>query len=188
MIDLDTLLTLFAIIAGVVAILELLEYIFTKNIPWLARLVTNLVRQVRRRLGRIKAKPGQRYLLLNFSSHPIKPGQEQALLAKTGWPSLEVVNIWLGNVPEDKDFVPTVLSYVDSIDLLPREWQAFPIAVVAAGYAPAWSVLLAELHGRLGYFPDLVRLRPAPAGVEEKFEVVEIVSLRHIRNQARAKR
>jgi hypothetical protein len=59
---------------------------------------------------------------------------------------------------------------------------------VPAGYAPAWSVVLAELHGRLGYFPDLVRLRPAARQSKEKYEVVEIISLREIRNQARAKR
>jgi hypothetical protein len=59
---------------------------------------------------------------------------------------------------------------------------------VPAGYAPAWTVLLAELHGRLGYFPDIVRLRPAPAPAEEKFEVAEIVPTQAVRNQARAKR
>ena len=91
-------------------------------------------------------------------------------------------------VPEDKDFVAETLNYVEKIDLLSGEWQIYPLVVVSAGYTPAWSVLLAELHGRLGYFPDLVRLRPTTAQAEEKFEVAEIVSLREIRNQARAKR
>jgi hypothetical protein len=185
---LQNILSIFAIIAGVVAIFELLEYIFTKNIPWLARLLRQSTRWLRRRLGRGTAPTGQRCLVLNFSAHPIMPDQRQAIQNKMNWPTLEVIDVGLGNVPEDKDFVAETLNYVEKIDLLSGEWQIYPLVVVSAGYAPAWSVLLAELHGRLGYFPDLVRLRPTTAQAEEKFEVAEIVSLREIRNQARAKR
>lgn len=185
---LQDILTIFGVIAGVVAIFELLEYIFTKNIPWLVRLVTDLTGWVRRRFGQPLPAPDQRYLVLNFSAHPVMPGQRQAIQAKMGWPTLEVIEARLGNVPEDRDFVSEVLEYVAQIDLLPAEWQTCRLVVVGAGYAPAWSVLLAELHGRLGYFPDLVRLRPALAWSDEKYEVVEIVSLREIRNQARARR
>ncbi|MFQ5578541.1 MAG: CRISPR-associated endonuclease Cas1 [Anaerolineae bacterium] len=46
--SLNTILTVFAVLSGVVALFELLEYIFTKNIPWLAR----LLRQGWRRLTR----------------------------------------------------------------------------------------------------------------------------------------
>lgn len=72
--------------------------------------------------------------------------------------------------------------------MLPNEWQTIPLVVVHAGYAPAWSILLAELHGRLGYFPSIVRLRPATTDTGEIYEVAEIVPLREIRNRARAKR
>jgi hypothetical protein len=182
------LLNIFALIAGVVAVIELLEYVFTKNIPWLVRLATNLTRRVRRWLGRGPAPAGERYLVLNFSAHPLLPGQRQAIQTRLDWPRLEVVDAWLGNVSEDHDFVAEVVRYVDKIDLLPQEWQTCRLVTVPAGYAPAWTVLLAELHGRLGYFPDIVRLRPAPAPAEEKFEVAEIVPTQAVRNRARAKR
>jgi len=138
------------------------------------RLATNLTRRVRRWLGRGPAPAGERYLVLNFSAHPLLPGQRQAIQTRLDWPRLEVVDAWLGNVSEDHDFVAEVVRYVDKIDLLPQEWQT--------------CRLLAELHGRLGYFPDIVRLRPAPAPAEEKFEVAEIVPTQAVRNQARAKR
>lgn len=179
---------IFTFIAGVVAVFELLEYIFTKNIPWLVRLMSQGLRWLRRRLGWGPAAGQQRYLVLNFSAHPLLPDQLQAIQKLAGWPSLEVVDAWLGNVPEDKDFVGDTIRYIEKIDLLPKEWQTCRLLVVPAGYAPAWSVLLAELHGRLGYFPDMVRLRPAPPQAGEKFEVAEIVSMQQVRNQARAKR
>ncbi|MBE7557392.1 MAG: hypothetical protein HS126_40660 [Anaerolineales bacterium] len=186
--NMENILTLFAIAAGVVAVIELLEYIFTKNIPWLFWLVTRLWRWGRRQLGRNVVAAGQRYLVLNFSAHPLLPQQRQAIQARLCWPKLEIIDTGLGNVNEGNDFVTQVLGYIDKINLTPEQWQTACLAVVAAGYAPAWAVLLAELHGRLGYFPDMVRLRPAGTNAEEKFEVAEIVSLREIRNRARAKR
>ncbi|MBN1220834.1 MAG: hypothetical protein JXM69_18070 [Anaerolineae bacterium] len=185
---LQNILSICAIITGVVAVIELLEYVFTKNIPWLARLARQLMRWLRRRLGRTAVAPGQRCLVLNFSAHPIMPSQRQAIRTAMNWPTLEVIDAGLGNVPEDKDFVAEAINHLERIDLLPSEWQIFPMVVVPAGYAPVWSVLLAELHGRLGYFPDMVRLRPTLVEAEEKYEVAQIVSLREIRNQARAKR
>ena len=183
----ETILTVCAIVAGVVAVFELLEYIFTKNIPWLARLLRYSWRWLRRRFGQ-KQPQRQRYLVINFSAHPLMPAQQQAIQAKMGWPAVEIIETNLGNVPESRDFVAKTLQCLNNIDLLPQDWQTHPLVVVPAGYASAWSVLLAELHGRIGYFPDMVRLRPAPVGATEKYEVAEIVELRQIRNQARAKR
>ena len=175
-----------ALIAGVVAIFELAEYLVTRNIPWLARLLSQFWQRLRRRFG---PKPaGQRYLALNFSAHPLMPEQQEAIRIKMGWPALEIIETGLANVPEGRHFAPKLLAYVERINLLPAEWQKYPLVVIPAGYAPAWSVLLAELHGRLGYFPDLVRLRPGPARADEKYEVAEIISLSRIRNEARARR
>jgi hypothetical protein len=184
--NLETILTLFALVTGVVAVFQLLEYIFTKNLPWLARLLRRWWRWQRRRFQPKGKAAGQRYLVLNFSSHPLLPGRQQAIQARLGWPAVEVIEAGLDNIGEGKAFVAELLRYVENIPLTPEEWQSQPLVVVAAGYAPAWAVILAELHGRLGYFPDMVRLRPAKA--EEKFELAEIISLRDIRNQARSRR
>jgi len=129
-----------------------------------------------------------RRLVLNFSGHPVLPGQEEAIIRLTNWQAMEVLNVQFGNVPEDENFVVSIINSVERIGLTPEEWQAIPIVVIPAGYSVIWSVVLAELHGRLGYFPDVVRLRPAPSGSPEKFEVAEIMNLGEIRHSSRRRR
>ena len=48
--------------------------------------------------------------------------------------------------------------------------------------------MLAELHGRLGYFPPVLRLRPVEGALPPRFEVAEILNLQDVRDAARAKR
>jgi hypothetical protein len=50
------------------------------------------------------------------------------------------------------------------------------------------AMLLAELHGRMGYFPAMLRLRPAAGSVPPRFEVAEIVNLQGLRDAARMNR
>ena len=129
-----------------------------------------------------------RQVVLNFSGHPVLPGQKQAIERIMQWPSSEVVTVALGNVPEDHKFVATIEKAIEQIKLSSDQWQTTPLVVIPAGYAAVWSVVLAELHGRLGYFPDVVRLRPAAPGSCEKFEVADVINLREVRHQSRDKR
>jgi len=141
--------TLSAYATVIIVLKELVEFVFTKNLPWLSRLVRNGVRRVKR---------------------------------------LEVIDVPMGTIAEDENFLKIAILKVDGIDLLPDEWQTFSLVAIPSGYSPLWSALLAEIHGRLGHFPDVVRLRPAPQGEKEKFEVAEILDLRDVRHQARDKR
>ena len=179
--------TLFAYAAGILACKELIEYIFTKNLPWISRLVRNGVRRAKRLFWN-RSKEGGRFFTLNFSGHPVLPGQQKAIQQRMGWPNIEVIDVPMGTVKEDENFLKTAIRKVDDIDLLPDEWQTFSLVAIPSGYSPLWSALLAEIHGRLGHFPDVVRLRPAPQGEKEKFEVAEILDLRDVRHQARTKR
>jgi len=183
--SLITLITI--LLGGIVSVLQLLEYLFTKNIPWILRLFRNAFRRLRRFFTRADDKKG-RCIVLNFSGHPVLSGQRKDIQNNMGWPSIEVLDVSMGTVSEDENFLKTAIRKVDDIDLLPNEWQTYPLVVIPSGYAPLWSALLAEVHGRLGHFPDVVRLRPSPQGEKEKFEVAEILDLRDIRHRARAKR
>jgi hypothetical protein len=49
-------------------------------------------------------------------------------------------------------------------------------------------VLLAELHGRCGYFPAHLRLRPVQGSIPPRFEVAEVLDLQTVRNGARRRR
>jgi len=48
--------------------------------------------------------------------------------------------------------------------------------------------VLAEIHGRCGYFPPIVRLRPIKDSLPPRFEVAEILNLNAVRETARTKR
>ena len=133
-------------------------------------------------------KAVSRQLVLNFSGHPVLPIQKQNIEQLMHWRSLEVLDVSLGNVPEDENFVPSIAKALEKIDLTPEEWQTTPLVVVPAGYSLIWSVVLAELHGRLGYFPDVVRLCPSTKPSMEKYEVAEIMNLREVRHNSRDKR
>lgn len=50
------------------------------------------------------------------------------------------------------------------------------------------NVQLAELHGRIGHFPVLIRLRPVADSVPTRYEVAELLNLQAIREQARYRR
>jgi hypothetical protein len=48
--------------------------------------------------------------------------------------------------------------------------------------------LLAELHGRMGYFPACLRLRPVEGSTPPRYEVAELLNLQEARNAARRRR
>jgi hypothetical protein len=45
--------------------------------------------------------------------------------------------------------------------------------------------LLAELHGRCGYFPACLRLRPVAGARPPRYEVAEVLDLQAVRDRAR---
>jgi len=98
-----------------------------------------------------------------------------------------VLDVALGNVPEDEHFIPAIEKAIDRLDLTSKEWEQ-PIVVIPAGYAPIWSVLQPILHGRLGHFPDVVRLRPVDPLTGVRYEVAEIMPLQQLRHESRGKR
>lgn len=50
------------------------------------------------------------------------------------------------------------------------------------------ALLLAEIHGRMGYFPGIIRIRPVEGAIPPKFEVAELINLQQIRETARITR
>ena len=47
---------------------------------------------------------------------------------------------------------------------------------------------MVELHGRMGYFPPILRLRPEKVNVLTRYVVSEIIDLQSIREVARSER
>jgi len=85
-------------------------------------------------------------------------------------------------------FVPQVQALLAQIPLTAAEWQTTPLLIVPPALNFITAVLLAELHGRMGYFPPIVRLRPVPNALPPRFEVAEIINLQAVREAARTRR
>ena len=125
-------------------------------------------------------------LLLNFS-HPITPAQQAQIEALTGEQVTEVRDI-PAQFDNEKPFAGQVRTLVEAVNLSPAEWQTLPILINPPAYNFAAVTLLAELHGRMGYFPAIVRVRPQPGMTPPRYEVAEIINLQAVREQARLAR
>lgn len=125
-------------------------------------------------------------MVLNFS-HPLTDAQRCQIETLTGQPIAG-----LGDLPtqfdEQQPFAPQLAALMATVDLTPAQWQGEPILVVLPSLNFIAAALLAELHGRMGYFPPVVRTRPVAGSVPRRYEVAEILDLQALREQARRQR
>jgi hypothetical protein len=124
-------------------------------------------------------------LILNFS-HPLT-NEQQAQIEALASTSIEEVRTISVQIDQSEPLESQITSIVDATNLSSEEWQTRPLIINPPGYAPAAFVLLAELHGRIGHFPSLIRLRPKPGPVTN-YEVAELLNLNTIRETARTRR
>ncbi len=130
-------------------------------------------------------------ILLNFA-HPLTQEQLARLEALTGEAVARVIDI-PSQVDVQEPLAPQIVAMADAAGLNSQEWQTLPILVNPPALNFSAVTLLAELHGRMGYFPPCIRLRPVtgPDGqrvVPPRFEVAEILNLQAVRDAARERR
>ena len=85
-------------------------------------------------------------------------------------------------------FAGQVRALADGVGLTSADWQTRRLLVNPPTLHVIAATLLAELHGRMGYFPPVLRLRPIPAALPPEFEVAEIINLQAVRDSAREQR
>lgn len=125
-------------------------------------------------------------LLLNFS-HPITDAQLAQITERIGQPPTRMIEV-MPQFDEQQPFGPQLAALLADIDLTPAQWQSEPILVVLPSLNFIAALLLAELHGRMGYFPPIVRTRPVAGVVPRRYEVAEILDLQAAREAARSQR
>lgn len=124
--------------------------------------------------------------LLNLS-HPLTPAQIEQIQTLSGGKIAEIKNIGV-HFDAAKPYAGQIVALVDGIGLTPQQWQNEPLLLNPPSFNFIAVALLAELHGRMGYFPPCVRLRPVKDSLPPQFEVAEIINLNQIREQARQRR
>lgn len=125
-------------------------------------------------------------ILLNFS-HPLTSEQIARAEALTGQTVERVVDLPV-HFDNDQDFEPQLRALSDSIPLSASELQTTPILVNLPALNFITAMLLAELHGRMGYFAPALRLRPLSGSLPPRYEVAEVLNLQNIRDAARKTR
>ena len=125
-------------------------------------------------------------LLLNFS-HPLTADHLAQIEALVGQPIQRVVDA-PAQFDHAQPFDQQVQTLADGMALTAEEWQTLPLLVNPPALNVIAVTLLAELHGRMGYFPAVVRLRPVAGSTPPRFEVAEIINLQAVRDGARRQR
>ncbi|HZR42104.1 MAG TPA: CRISPR-associated protein Csx15 [Ktedonobacteraceae bacterium] len=124
-------------------------------------------------------------ILLNFS-HPLTD-QHLEKIQELAQATVEEVRTIPVQVDQGQPLESQVSEIVNTINLSSQQWATRPIIINPPGHAIITSVLLAELHGRIGHFPTLVRLHPKHNHLTT-YEVAELLNLQTIRDTARTRR
>ena len=125
-------------------------------------------------------------LILNYS-HPLTADQLTRLEAFTGAPVEEVREIPT-QLDLDAPFAQQATALAEAAQLTPAQWQTAALLLILPALNFAAAAVLAELHGRMGYFPPVVRLAPIPDALPPRYEVAEIINLQALRDAARKRR
>ena len=125
-------------------------------------------------------------ILFNFS-HPLTAEQQAQIEALTGQKVEKMLAIPV-QFDNEEAFLPQLQELMAKLPLTSGELQTRPILVNLPSLNTIAALLLAELHGRMGYFPPVLRLRPVSGVTPPRFEVAEILNLQNVREAARKER
>lgn len=125
-------------------------------------------------------------ILVNFS-HPLSAEQIGQVEKITGQKIEKVIEI-RSQIDPQKPLEEQVLRMVDQVPLTPAQWQTEPILINPPSLNFTAVLMVADLHGRMGFFPAFLRLRPVEGAIPPRFEAAEVLNLQSIRDKARLRR
>lgn len=125
-------------------------------------------------------------IVLNFS-HPLTPEHLTSIETFTKNAVAQVVDLPI-HFEHGQPFQPQLQKALEAVTLSPQEWQTAGILVNLPSFNYIAAMTLAELHGRMGYFPPILRMRPVEGAIPPRFEVAEVINLQALRDTARKER
>ncbi|HEV3384102.1 MAG TPA: CRISPR-associated protein Csx15 [Gemmata sp.] len=125
-------------------------------------------------------------ILINFS-HPITSDQNEAIAVLAGQAVERVIDVPT-QFDHSHSFSEQAAALVNNIGLSAVEWGTTAVVVNLPAFAPGAGAVLAELHGRTGHFPSIIRLRPVSGANPPRYEPAELIDLQTVRDAARTRR
>ena len=125
-------------------------------------------------------------IVINFS-HPLSKDHIDQIEEISQQTIEEVIEIAV-QFDNHQPFAPQLDGLLSSLSISAEDWQQQPILINPPSLNFITALLLAELHGRMGYFAPILRTRPIAESLPPRYEVAEILNLQAIRDQARKKR
>lgn len=131
-------------------------------------------------------KSQRQIIIVNFT-HPLTEDQLQDIRRELNCIIQRIIECRV-QFDHERSFAEQAREVVDKVDLNSREWQSAPIAVCLPGLSEAAVTILAEIHGRSGHFPTIIRRKPVTAEGATHYEFTEAIDLAAIRDNSRAER
>ena len=125
-------------------------------------------------------------ILLNFA-HRLTASQTEQIDALVGIPLERVVEVPT-HFDVARPFTEQALELVNQAGLKGEEWETLPLLVNLPALSVIAGLVLAEIHGRSGHFPAILRLRLKEGAVVQEYEAAEILNLQQVRDVARKQR
>jgi len=129
-------------------------------------------------------------LVLNYA-HPLTKEQRERIEELAGQKIEQVLEIPV-QFDVGQPFLPQVERLIRETERLvgrPKDfWQKAPLLINLPSLNFVAAVLLSYLHGLMGYWPTVIRLRPVEGSTPRRFEVAELINLDEVRQQARQAR
>jgi hypothetical protein len=125
-------------------------------------------------------------ILINFS-HPLTQEQINQVESLTGQTISQVVDQPV-QFDNNRQFSEQVNDLLKDLPISSRKLQTEAIIINPPALNFITALLLAELHGRMGYFPAILRLRPVDGSLPTRFETAEILNLQAVRDESRKRR
>ena len=125
-------------------------------------------------------------ILINFA-HPLTSDHLKQIERLTNQSVDRMIEI-PADIDPQKEICLQVVELIEQTGLSPTEWQTYPLLINPPSLNFIAITLLAELHGRCGYFPAHLRMRPVEGSVPIEYEAAEILNLQAVREAARKAR
>jgi hypothetical protein len=91
-------------------------------------------------------------IVLNFA-HPLT-AQQQAQIEELSNTTIEDIITISTLINEEEPLEPQIASIIEAIYQSTHDWYKRDILINPPGYASAAILLLTEIHGRIGHFPN----------------------------------